>query len=158
MTTQISPELLAQAESEDKISCDTLSQRDKRSLVFHLLYAMESFDYDVSMQSIISNLAHGYGCVIDPNGEIFAIAQAIVDNREQLDKEIQPLLANWRFDRLGVATRLILRYAMWELLYTKTDHVVVINEAVELAKCFAEQDAFKFINGVLDEWRTRQNS
>ena len=49
--------------------------------------------------------------------------------------------------------KLILRLALWELLHTDTDPVVIINEAVELAQCFAEQDAYKFINGVLDSYR-----
>lgn len=142
----------------DVVSCDTLSQRDQRSLVFHLLYAMDSFDYDVSLESIIENFAHNYDCIVQRNDAVFEAAQAVIEKREELDKEIQPLLANWRFERLGVATRLILRYAFWELLNTDTDQVVIINEAVELTKCFAEDDAYKFVNGVLDEWRKKQDS
>lgn len=134
------------------IACDTLSQRDQRSLIFHLLYAADAFDYDASLDSIVANYAHEYGCIINLEDKIFTTASAIIDNRQEIDKNILPLLANWRFDRLGVATRLILRYAMWELMYTKTDHKIIMNEAIELAKCFAEQDAYKFINGILDEW------
>jgi N utilization substance protein B len=62
-----------------------------------------------------------------------------------------PFLHNWRFDRIGCCTKLILRFAMWELFYTDTPDSIVINEAVELAKCFSEKDAYKFINGILDE-------
>lgn len=62
-----------------------------------------------------------------------------------------PLLANWRIERIGVCTRLILRIAAWELLHTEIEPRVVINEAIELAKCFCERDAYRFVNGVLDE-------
>jgi N utilization substance protein B len=34
---------------------------------------------------------------------------------------------------------------------TDTSPTIIINEAVELAKCFAEKDAYKFVNGILDE-------
>ena len=68
-----------------------------------------------------------------------------------LDEECKPLLSNWRFERLGMCTKLILRYALWELQTTDTNPTIVINEAIELAKCFAEKDAYKFVNGILDE-------
>ncbi len=65
--------------------------------------------------------------------------------RNELDKIVERFLANWRLERLGVSTRIILRLAVWELLNTETASTIVINEAVELAKCFSEIDAYKFI-------------
>ena len=64
---------------------------------------------------------------------------------------IKPVLANRRIDRLGCVTLLILRMGLWELLYTKTPVNIVINEAVELAKSFAEKDSYRFVNGILDQ-------
>ncbi len=119
------------------ISCDNLSQRDRRSLVFHLLYAADAFDYEISTEGIVEKFAHGYDCVIDRNDQVFHVAQQVIEHRDQLDKQILPLLENWKFDRLSVATRLILRYAIWEFTTTDTPSTVVINEAVELAQCFA---------------------
>ncbi|HVX01225.1 MAG TPA: transcription antitermination factor NusB [Candidatus Babeliaceae bacterium] len=135
--------------------CSTLPRRDGRSLVFHLLYAMDSFDYQVSLESIADNLGRGFQCHIDVNGSLFKEAQGIIVQRDYLDSLIKPLLDNWRFDRLGVCTRLIVRLALWELINTDTTHSIVINEAVELAKCFGELDSYKFINGILDEWVKR---
>jgi len=134
---------------------DTLSQRDARSLVFQLLYAMEAFDYHVSLESIVDNFARGFNVRINQNGPIFIKAQAIIQEKEELDEQIKPLLSNWRLERLGFSTRLILRLAMWELTKSDIAPSIVINEAVELGKCFAEHDAYKFINGVLDEWLKR---
>jgi len=42
--------------------------------------------------------------------------------------------------------------ALWELIQSKAIASIIINEAVELAKIFAEKDAFKFINGILDQY------
>lgn len=142
-------------QQQEFTSCDTLSQRDRRALIFHLLYAADAFDYGASLESIVDNFAHEYGCVINKHDQVFAAAQAVIVKRDELDQQILPLLENWKFDRLSVATRLILRYALWEFLHTDTAHTIVINEAVELAQCFAEKDAYRFVNGVLDEWRKR---
>lgn len=141
-----------------QLSYDDLSRRDVRSLIFHLLYAMESFNYQESLDAIVDNFNRGFDLEIPRDGEVFQIAQAIVNERDELDTKIKPLLINWRFERIGVCTKLILRQALWELLNTDTAPNIIINEAIELAKCFSETDAYKFVNGILDEvvksWET----
>jgi len=138
------------------IKCDELPPRDQRTVIFHLLYAFDSFDYQVSFEAIIDNFCRGFLCDIALGGSLYQKSCAIAERQEELDAHIKPLLQNWRFDRIGTCTRLILRIAMWELLYTDLPPSVVINEAVELAKCFAEADAHKFVNGLLDEWVKNQ--
>lgn len=128
-----------------------LSRRDVRSIMFHLLYAAESLDYSVSVGSIVEGFNSEYESDLPQEGEIIDTVQGVIDNRATLDEQLKPFLANWKLERLGCCTRLVLRLALWELLYTKTPPVVVINEAIELAKCFSEKDAYKFVNGILDE-------
>ena len=128
-----------------------LSQRDKRSLVFHLLYAAESNDYQVSIESLVDNLNRGFDLDIPFDSNLVKTAHAVIENRDALDEHYKPLLTNWRFDRIGVPTKLILRYAIWELLNTDTPSTIIINEAIELAKAFGEKDSYKFINGILDQ-------
>lgn len=134
------------------IACDGLSLRDQRTVVFHLLYAMDSFEYQVSFEAVVDNFCRGFLCHIDPQADLYKKAAVIVELRNELDEQVKPLLHNWRFDRIGMCTRLILRIAMWEFQHTDIETPVIINEAVELAKCFAESDAHKFVNGILDEW------
>jgi N utilization substance protein B len=122
-----------------------LSQREKRSLIFHLLYAAESFDYQISLEAMVDNFNRGFDL------DVVITTQTVIDSRDILDDAYKPFLSNWRFDRIGVCTKLILRFALWELLNTSTLPTIIINEAIELAKCFAEKDAYKFINGVLDK-------
>lgn len=133
------------------LSEQTISRRVFRSLVFHFLYAMDAYDYQVPLVSIIANFNDGYDLDISLNGDIAMTVQAIADQREQLDSLITPVLANWRIDRLGCVTLLILRMGLWELKQTKTPVNIIINEAVELAKCFAEKDSYRFVNGILDQ-------
>jgi len=132
-------------------SYNDLSRREVRSLIFHLLYAMEAFDYNVSLEAIVEDFNRAYDLDIPGDSEVISIAQTVIDKRDELDTQIRPLLINWRFERIGICTKLILRMALWELLNTDIAPNIIINEAIELAKCFSESDAYKFVNGILDE-------
>ena len=55
-------------------------------------------------------------------------------------------------EHLDPVSRAVLRLSTFEMLYSiQVPYKVVINEAVNLAKTFGPEDAFKFINGVLDK-------
>jgi transcription antitermination protein NusB len=135
----------------DRPMYGSLSRREVRSLIFHLLYAMEGFDYTTSLESIIDMFNRGYDWDIATDCEAASIAREVIAARDALDELIRPLLANWRLERIGVCTKLILRMSVWELQNADTAPSIVINEAIELAKCFSEKDAYRFVNGVLDE-------
>lgn len=126
------------------------SRRNFRALVLHLLYAADSLGNVVTFDSIVDNYNRGFGVDITAASESCNTAREIIVKHEQLDALFVPLLNNWRFDRISVATKLILRIAAYEMVYTKVDHRIIMNEAVELAKRFAEKDAYRFINGILD--------
>jgi N utilization substance protein B len=69
----------------------------------------------------------------------------------ELDRVIEQHSANWRLERLAVIDRLILRMAIWELKHEPgIDAAVVLNEAIELARTFGNDDSVRFVNGVLD--------
>jgi len=125
--------------------------RKRRSIIFHILYALDAHNYEASIPAIIDIFNRGFEQTIEVGGEEQKSCEAIIAARDEIDEFLRPLLANWRLERVGVCTRLILRIATWELLHTPTDPRVVLNEAIELAKCFAERDAYRFVNGVLDE-------
>lgn len=136
-------------------ACETLdeviqSRRKFRSLLFHILYAVDALNYEITAQEIAQKLNREYETDIDVDGLMVQTAKAISEKREQLDKTLVPYLQNWRFERIGKCTLLVLRYAIWEIVNTDTAHTIIINEAVELAKCFSEKDAYKFVNGILD--------
>lgn len=133
------------------------TRKQTRSLIFHVLYVLEGFDYDNTLAAVVENLNRGYDQQIKPDGEIVTTAQTIVDQRDYLDTVIQQFLEHWRLNRLGVCTKLILRMGVWELLFTDTPTSIIINEAIELAKDFAEKDAYKFVNGLLDKVASKRD-
>ena len=133
------------------------TRKQMRSLIFHLLYVLEGFDYDSTLQAAVDNLNRGYDQHIKPDGEIVLAAQVIIEKKDYLDSVIQQFLEHWRLNRLGVCTKLILRMGVWELLFTDTPTSIIINEAIELAKDFAEKDAYKFVNGLLDKVASKRD-
>ncbi len=79
------------------------------------------------------------------------IVYGVVTYKKELDEIANKYLDGWTIDRLGNTDIAILRMGIFELLYTKTPPVVVINEAVELSKKYSDDSVRKMINGVLDK-------
>ena len=79
------------------------------------------------------------------------IVNGVLENQEKIDETITKYLDNWDLDRLGKTDRAILRLSTYEMMYYDTPKVVVINEAVELAKKYSDDKVVKLINAVLDK-------
>ena len=75
----------------------------------------------------------------------------VITNRDKIDEYANKYLNNWTIDRLGNTDQAILRMAIFELMYTDTPSIVVINEAVELAKLYSDDPVKGMINSVLDK-------
>lgn len=129
----------------------SISRRDLRALAFNLFYAVDRSDYSVTIEEVVQNFKDGFGLHLEDDSLAIIMAKGAIEKRETLDEQIKPLLKNWKIERLGCCTLLILRLALWELNEEDAIPSVVINEAIELAKCYAEKDSYKFINGILDE-------
>lgn len=75
----------------------------------------------------------------------------VINRVESLDDKLSPYLSRKIAD-VDMVDLAVLRIAMFELTYrTDVPHKVVLNEAIELAKDFATDESYKFVNGVLDK-------
>lgn len=78
------------------------------------------------------------------------VAAAVQTHKSEIDAQIEAALVNWKLSRLGRIERDILRVAVTELsILNSVPQRVAINEAVELAKKYADDEAASFLNGVL---------
>ena len=84
------------------------------------------------------------------------IVDGVTENMESIDSIITKYLDNWDLDRLGKTDKAILRLGAYELMYYDTPKVVVINEAVELAKKYSDDKVVSLINAVLDKIRDNE--
>jgi N utilization substance protein B len=127
-----------------------------REAALQILYQWEISRSDPE-QSIASYWA-GHGAGAAPEARAFA--EALVRGTVAALGEIDPLLAataeHWRLPRMAVLDRLILRLAVFEFLHVpETPHKVAISEALQLARRFSNDDAVRFVNGVLDAVRKK---
>jgi N utilization substance protein B len=84
------------------------------------------------------------------------LAAGVVDTVGNVDPVIAESAEHWRIERMNVMDRLILRLAVYEFLHEPdTPGRVIINEALELARTFSNDDSVRFINGILDAIRRR---
>ena len=68
----------------------------------------------------------------------------------ELDAEISKKLEGWKIERLGKVELTILRLAVYEILFDEAVPAgAAINEAVDLAKKFGQDNSGQFINGIL---------
>ena len=88
--------------------------------------------------------------------EVKAFAERLVagvlEKKKELDALIGKYATNWKVSRMPIVDRNILRAGVYELLWM--DDVpakVTVNEAIELAKSFGDDEASKFVNGILDQ-------
>lgn len=71
-------------------------------------------------------------------------------NKEEITEKISSnLKTNWKLERISKIDIALLKLAIYEMLYKKIPFKVVINEAVELAKKYGEDNSASFVNGVL---------
>lgn len=74
----------------------------------------------------------------------------IKENKEEIVKLIENnLKEKWTIDRLSKIDFAILQVAIYELIFSKLPYKVVINEAVELAKKYGDDNSKSFVNGIL---------
>jgi N utilization substance protein B len=77
--------------------------------------------------------------------------RAAEERKQEIDGIIEAHAQRWRMERMAAVDRNILRAAVAEFLaYSGTPKVVIINEALEIARKFSAPESLTFINGVLD--------
>jgi transcription antitermination protein NusB len=113
-------------------------RRDARRTALILLY-----QWDLTRQPLAS--------LYEGEADEFAreTAEAVAAHADELDRTITDAAEGWTADRLGVVERNILRIGTHELQTRSVPHEVAINEAVELAKRYATEDAARLVNGIL---------
>jgi N utilization substance protein B len=113
-------------------------RRAARRTVLFLLY-----QWDVTGQP----LASLYEGEIDPFAR--ELAEAVSERAEELDVKISAASEGWPADRLGAIERNVLRVGIYELETESVPPEIAINEAVELAKRYASDEAGSLVNGIL---------
>ncbi len=116
----------------------TTGRRAARRTALFLLY-----QWDVTGQPLAS-LHEG---AVDEYAR--SVAEAVAEHAGELDARITAATEGWTADRLGAVERNVLRIAVHELDSEDVPDAVAIDEAVELAKRYASDEAGRLVNGIL---------
>lgn len=125
-----------------------MNQKKLRDIIFQILFEKElrdNFDLEYRIDSIISDNN------LSGNKELFLreFILGIVSNEEFLISKINSSLNKWSYNTIGTYEKIILKMAFYEILIKKIGYQIAINEALELAKIYGDDNSKNFINGVL---------
>jgi N utilization substance protein B len=77
------------------------------------------------------------------------LVTAVTAHTRQIDAELSKYPEDWSYERIGRAERILLQLAVAEMVFLGTSYKVVIDEILDIAKLYAQEDATRFINGIL---------
>lgn len=134
-------------------------QRDIRRLAMQTLYLIDAtgqLDAPALFEALEEPFDDGETPVPDaPKRPAVDLALACWPHKAAADAEVAALAPDWPTHRQPPVDRAILRLAWYELATHRNDPRIVINEAIELAKQFSNEQAPAFVNGVLDKLAKR---
>lgn len=127
-----------------------MKRSEIRELTFRFIYSLE-IQKDV-------NLEEQLGIYLEENDinqpkDIEYIKDCtfgIKKNEQKIENEIEKnITSEWKIQRISKVNISLLKLAIYEIKYKKIPFKVEINEVVELAKKYGDNQASKFINGIL---------
>ncbi len=117
-----------------------MNRREARKRVVQLLYQMDMLD------EYRLNEIERY----DINEFQAKLIDTFLENQIELDQIIAKHLKSWTMNTIGKVEKACLRLAVTELYYIDAiPNKVAMNEAIEMAKTFGDEETYKFVNGVL---------
>ncbi len=119
--------------------------REKAMVILYQLDILKNNSIEYNVENIISEN-------LDVDNEFVRnLVYGVVTHLDELDEKANQYMRNWTIDRIDKTGAAILRIGLYEILFEDTPNIVAINEAVELAKKYSDDNVRKIINAVLDK-------
>lgn len=124
------------------------TRSELREKIMTILYQI-----DISRsQNINYNVEDIISANLDIDNEFVRnVVYGVITYEDEIIKLANDHMQDWNITRIDKTGAAILKMALYELKYTDTPEIVVINEAVELAKKYSDDSVRKIINAVLDK-------
>ena len=120
--------------------------REKAMIILYQLDILKNNNVEYNVEQLISD-----NLEVD-NEFVRNLVYGVITHLDSLDEMANKYMKNWTIDRIDKTGAAILRIGLFEILYEEdTPNIVAINEAVELAKKFSDDNVRKIINAVLDK-------
>ena len=120
--------------------------REKSMIILYQIDILKSNKCEYNVENLITE-----NLEVD-NEFVRNIVYGVETHLEQLDEIANKYMKDWTIHRIDKTGAAILRIGLFEILYEEeTPNIVAINEAVELAKKYSDDNVRKIINAVLDK-------
>lgn len=119
--------------------------REKCMIILYQYEIMSKTSIELDIEEIITN-----NLDIE-NDFVKEIVYGVITHQNELDNLANKHMKDWTLERIDKTGAQILRIGIYELKYTDTPDIVVVNEAIELAKKYSDDNVRKIINAVLDK-------
>lgn len=128
-----------------------MSRRKVREHIFKLLFQTEFYSREeMESQAVLFFEEEDNTVEEEQREEILGKLNKILFCMDELDEKLGRAVTGWSLKRIGKVELTILRLALYEILYDEdVPSSVAINEAVELAKKYGQEESAGFVNGVL---------
>ncbi len=128
-----------------------MSRNSARDSAFKIIYQVPFHgENDVALTMENYSQSEEYALLTPKDMEyVKTCVEGCFGNLGDIDAKVSASLKNWTIERLSKVNLAILRLSISEMSYADVPYQVSINEAVELAKKYSDDDAPAFINGVL---------
>jgi N utilization substance protein B len=131
-----------------------MSRRELREYIFKLIFRVEFYDLEEMPQQeklFFENFELEEKPISEKDSKYISDkSNMILEKLGEIDNMLNTRAKGWTTERMGKVDLTILRLAVYEIVFD--DDVptgVAINEAVELAKKFGQEESSSFVNGVL---------
>lgn len=119
--------------------------REKAMVILYQIDIMQNNKVDFNIENLISE-----NLEVD-NEFVRNIVYGVTTHLDDINELANKNMKDWTIDRVDKTGAAILRIGIYELLYEDTPNIVAINEAIELAKKYSDDNVRKIINAVLDK-------
>ena len=125
------------------------SRRKAREAAVQMLYQMDATGIDAA--EAVELFWRHLGVDVEHDAFADQLVLGFGRERDAIDEKIRAVSKHWRLERMARVDRNIIRLGAYELLHVvDIPRRVTLNEAVELAKRFGNEESPAFVNGVLD--------
>ncbi|MDI9484538.1 MAG: transcription antitermination factor NusB [Bacillota bacterium] len=125
-----------------------MSRRLARQVAFQTLFQIDLSQMDV--ETALAQRLEEVALNAENQNYVRQVVQGVHRHVGAIDAQIASISRDWEVHRLGFIDRSILRLAIYEIVFMDDIPAgVAVNEAVELAKEFGDEDSPRFINGLL---------
>ncbi len=129
-----------------------MKRHQARETAFKMLFQIDVGNNSMEMAKLTLEEAIAEE-IVDPRDESFVchLVEGVLRDKQELDAFIAKYAQGWKIDRINPVEKNIIRLALFEIRQENDiPFRIAINEAIELAKAYGDDESGPFVNGILD--------